>query len=218
MRQSALKLAISSDTFSAHLAGLLALQRAEEPDVPVVLRSAPSPELLQGLEDGRYDAGLMMATEEAPASSHLQLWRDELAVAVPARSHLLAHALIPLEALSANSVVRWCPHTCGTLSRWTDALIGSDAARPVDDVRVTCFEWMATLVAAGYGVGIAPRSRILQARDWGVVMRPIADGPYPITTLLHLAPESAPAVERFATRAQKIAERQTDRPLLHIAQ
>ncbi len=69
---------------------------------------------------------------------------------------------------------------------------------------------MATLVAAGYYVGIAPRSRLMRARGWGIVLRPLAGGPHRLATKLLRARQDCPsAVERFAERARKIA---VDRP------
>jgi len=71
---------------------------------------------------------------------------------------------------------------------------------------VTSFDLLAVLVAAGFAVGIAPRSHIARARGWGVAMRPLTNGPYLISTqLLRKANGSARAVERFAERAVKVA-------------
>lgn len=208
--QMLLKIAISFGALSPQLASLLARQRAEDPDTPILLLNAPLTELLQGLDDGRYDLGLALTTAGEQAASDWPLWHDELAAAVPARSPLLAYAAIPIQALAAYPMVRWCPYTCEPLSQQVDALIGGEAGTPLaGGTRVTSFEWMAMLVAAGYGVGIAPRSRIIQARAWGIVMRPLANGPYPTRTrLLHQGQKAVPAVERFAARAKLIAESQ----------
>jgi len=77
-----------------------------------------------------------------------------------------------------------------------------------DEARISSFVEKG-LVAAGFAVGIAPRSHIERARGWGVAMRPLANGPYLIGTQLLRKPHgSAPAVERFAELAEKVAATQ----------
>lgn len=201
---SALTLGVSSGTFPAQLAALLALQRAEEPETPILLKEVSPGDLLQGLETGRYDAGITWAIPASPTLSSQPFWRDQLAVALPALSPLLACASIPLEELLRYPMIGWCPQACEALSLQVEALIGHlDAA-----FTATTFELMTVLVAAGYGIGLAPRERVSQARQWGVVMRPLAEGPHWIgMSLLRLACGATPAVERFARRAERIAAR-----------
>jgi DNA-binding transcriptional LysR family regulator len=117
---------------------------------------------------------------------------------------LLACASIPLEELLHYPMIRWCPQACEALSRQVEALIGHlDAA-----FTATTFELMTVLVAAGYGIGLAPRERVAQARPWGIVMRPLAEGPHWIgTNLFRPTCRTAPAIERFARRAEQIAAR-----------
>ena len=56
-----LRLAVSADTLSPRLANLLALQRAEEPETIILLREVAARDLVRGLEDGTYDAGIALA-------------------------------------------------------------------------------------------------------------------------------------------------------------
>jgi DNA-binding transcriptional LysR family regulator len=201
-----LKLAVSFGTMSQHLKALLALQRAEEPDTPVLLQEAPMADAIQGMEDGLYDLSLTLAA--AGKLSDKLLWQDELAVAVPEGSPLLAYDAIPLEVLAQQPIIRWCAHTCAPLSQQVDALVPNQTNVPGSNA--TSFEWMALLVASGYGVGVAPRARILRAREGGIMMRPLADGPYRVGVQLHQPTQRAvPAVERFVKRAEKIAAQST---------
>lgn len=202
-QSSVLKLAVSADALSPQLATLLALQRAEEPETAVLLQEVASGDLVKGLENGNYDIGMALATASADLSLNTQLlWGDELALAVPLRSPLLAHAEVPLDALLHYPLVRWCLRACEALCQQVDALFGPDERSAQE---LTSFELMAVLVAAGYGVGIAPRSRIVQARGWGVAIRPLANGPYLIRTQLLQSPQGhAPAAARFIERAAKV--------------
>jgi hypothetical protein len=66
---------------------------------------------------------------------------------------------------------------------------------------------LALWVAAGYRVGVSAQSRIENAREWGITMRLLADGPFEIVTYVLRArthPGSVP--ERFERRALQVAK------------
>lgn len=203
-QSSILKLAVSPDALSPRLASLLALQRAEEPDTVVIPQEILSADLVCGLEDGIYDIGMALEATATVFTMNAQpLWADELALAVPLRSPLLAYPEVPLGALLHYPVLQRCLWACESLNQQVDAFFGPEKH---STQAVTSFDLLAVLVAAGYGVGIAPRSRIVQARDRGVAIRPLANGPYPIRTqLLKPLGGCSSAIERFAARAAKIA-------------
>lgn len=195
---------MSADTLSPRLASLLALQRAEEPATLILPQEVAAGDMIRGLEEGTYDAGIALAGTMAVSAMNAQpLWSDELALAVPLRSPLLAYTEVPLDALLHYPLLQWCLRACDALSQQVTARFGPEM-HPVKEV--TSFDLLAVLVAAGFAVGIAPRSHIARARGWGVAMRPLANGPYLIGTQLLRKPHgSAPAVERFAERAEKVA-------------
>ena len=199
-----LKLAVSADALSPRLASLLALQRVEEPATLILPQEVAAGDLVRGLDDGTYDAGIALATTTTAFTMNAQpLWADELALAVPLRSPLLAYPEVPLDALLRYPLLQWCLRACDALSKQVAARFGPET----NSVReVTSFDLLAVLVAAGLAVGIAPRSHIARARGWGIAMRPLANGPYLIGTQLLRKPHgSARAVERFAERAVKVA-------------
>lgn len=195
---------MSADTLSPRLASLLALQRAEEPATIILPQEVTAGDLIRGLEDGTYDAGIALAGTTTVFSMNAQpLWADELALAVPLRSPLLAYPEVPLDALLRYPLLQWCLRACDALSKQVAARFGPEMHSVKE---VTSFDLLAVLVAAGFAVGIAPRSHIARARGWGVAMRPLTNGPYLISTqLLRKANGSARAVERFAERAVKVA-------------
>jgi len=201
---SILRLAVSADTLSPRLASLLALQRAEEPATLILPQEVAAGDMIRGLEEGTYDAGIALAGTMAVSAMNAQpLWADELALAVPLRSPLLAYPEVPLDALLRYPLLQWCLRACDALSKQVAARFGPEMHSVKE---VTSFDLLAVLVAAGFAVGIAPRSHIARARDWGVAMRPLANGPYLIGTQLLRKPHgSARAVERFAERAVKVA-------------
>lgn len=198
----AIALAVTKGDSLSPVAALLALQRAEEPQTPLRIHEITRSDLHPGLDDGRYNVVITSQTEATAEWICEPLWRDELGIALPVRSPLLANAAIAIDMLLSYEVLLWPPYACET-SRGQIALLGKDAA---DLPTASSFELMATLVAAGYCVGLAPRSRIMQARRWGIILRPLAGGPHPFTTQLIRAQQGCPpAVERFAERARRIA-------------
>lgn len=199
-----LKLAVSADALSPRLASLLALQRVEEPATLILPQEVAAGDLVRGLDDGTYDAGIALATTTTAFTMNAQpLWANELALAVPLRSPLLAYPEVPLDALLRYPLLQWCLRACDALSKQVAARFGPEMHSVKE---VTSFDLLAVLVAAGFAVGIAPRSHIARARGWGVAMRPLTNGPYLISTqLLRKANGSARAVERFAERAVKVA-------------
>ena len=203
-QSSILRLAVSADTLSPRLASLLALQRAEEPETIILLQEVAAGDLVRGLEDGTYDVGMALAATTTAFTMNAQpLWADELALAVPLRSPLLAYPAVSLDALLHYPLLQWCLWACEALRQQVDARFDPEMHSAKD---VTSFDLLAVLVAAGFAVGIAPRSHIARARGWGVAMRPLANGPYLVSTQLLRRPHgSARAVERFAERAVKVA-------------
>lgn len=190
-----LKLVASPGVLSPLLANLLALQRAEEPETQVLLEEAAPENVLQGIGNGRYDLGITWTPPRVPALCGQPLWHEELGIAVPSRSPLLAHAAIPLEVLRHYPLIQACIAPNDELLRQLDCPTQCASS----------FELMAVLVAAGYGVGVSLSSRISQAHNWGIVERPLAGKAHSIRAQM-LLPSSRkePAIDRFAERAAKI--------------
>jgi len=192
---SVLMLGISSGVPSSRLAALLALHRAKEPETPVSMEEVTSsPDLIEGVKNGRYDIGLVATTTPADDAP---LWREELAVAV-------SPIAPPCSAMPRSPLGHSYPIPCFSIAPWPAKCCSVKSGPFV--YGVTSYELMTVMVSAGYGVGIAPRSRIEQSRSWGVVMRPLADGSYWIGTHMFRSERNdSPAIERFVKRAQTIA-------------
>ncbi|HDS1367940.1 TPA: LysR substrate-binding domain-containing protein [Stenotrophomonas maltophilia] len=204
VRPSSLKLAASREALSPQLATLLALQRAEEPETPTVLIEVPADDIFQGLMCGRYDLGITWATSTELPLDRITLWQDELAVAMPPRSPLLAHQTISPEHLEHQRLFCCCPSGCEALKLRADEV--QLGLHPAGHTEITSFPLMAVFVAAGYGIGIALRSRIAQARSQGIVLRPLAGEPRKVSLgLFRPRHNTAPETERFAMRAQRVA-------------
>lgn len=202
---SSFKLAIAPGVPSSHLSALLALQREEEPEVTITFFEVAGDELVAGLRDGRYDAGISLEGLSDPPLKSQPLWSESMAVAMPMRSPLLAQAKPTVAELLDYPIFRWQAEICPLLDQRLSSLM--PANRPNTVQSVTSFEMMALWVAAGYGVGVSAQSRIGHAHGWGIGMRPLFDGPYEIVThLQRLDGQVNPASDRFERRALQIAK------------
>lgn len=204
---ASLRIAISFGAFTAPLAELLAKQRAEEPGTEICLTETSYSEQVQGIDVGRYDLGFAVARNAGVKLHNEILWRDEIAVALPVRSPLLEFAEIPLKKAVQYPLVLWSAENCEPLNHLVKELLNSAKAtlNVVDHAR--SFELMAVLVAAGYGIGFAGKSRINAARKLGIVVRPLAGLPnYLYTYLLRSHSMRSSSAERLIERAHNLVQ------------
>lgn len=198
-----LRLAVTPGVSSSQLSALLALHRAEEPDVSVSFFEVTGEELRAGLREGRYDAGVSLQVSGDPDLRAQPLWTEIMAVALTPRFRLLERGKLTLSDLKDYPVYRWQEEICPLLDEQLVALMPLDQQNVQ---RVTSFEMMALWIAAGYGVGIAAHSRIVRAHGWGLSMRPLADGPYEVVTYLQRPHVQVEATDRFERRALQVAK------------
>ncbi|MDH4990695.1 LysR substrate-binding domain-containing protein [Aquamicrobium lusatiense] len=183
---------------------VLAMQREEEPETPARLIDTGFLDQASGLEEGRYGVGLSLEEHASPALASMPLWSDEIAVALPAGSPLLALEEIPLEELVRHPLVLWSPASPETLAVRTNALLCT-ARRPLNMAQqVQTFGMLAVLVAAGFGAALAAKSQIVAWQSSGIAMRPLAGPPQVLTTyLVYPAAGRSDAVERFIERVRR---------------
>lgn len=137
---SNLRLAIAQGVPSSHLSALLALQRAEEPEVTIAFFEVTSDALVAGLREDRYDAGLLLQGLSGPALKSQRLWIENMAVAVPLRLPSLSQATITIPELLDYPLFRWPAEACPLLDERLSSFL------PTDEQciqRVTSFEMMA---------------------------------------------------------------------------
>jgi len=200
---SHIRLAIAHGVPSRQLSALLALQREEEPEVAISLSEVSDDVLMDGLREGRYDAGLVLEDVADAFLYSQQLWREEMAIVMPLRHPLLEKTALTLDDVLDCPIFRWQAEVCPLL----DQQISSLPERSCDIQPVASFELMAMWVAAGYGIGITARSRIANARAWDVCMRPFTDVPYEIITyLIGSDSHRHETHERFGRRAVQTVE------------
>lgn len=205
-KHTPLKITVPTGAMTLPLAALLAKQREEEPETPLRLIETTMEDQLLGLEDGRYCLGFSLTQAKyRPTLQATPLWRDEVMVAVPAQSPLLAFDKIPLKEATRYPLILWNGKGCEVLRQQIDSLLGSAEKEFHVAERVSSFGLMAILITAGYGIGFCTQSWISASRMMDIEIRPLADQPHYVTTyLIHPRQSITTSVDRVIQRALKL--------------
>jgi len=144
-----LRLAIAPGVASSYLAALLALQRAEEPEVSMEFNEVTASDLITGLYKRRFDVGLSLKQVSDSSLKSLSIWFEATALATPLRYPLLRQQSIRIDELKEHSVFRWKAEYSPSLDQYLSSM--SSTERP-NVQHVSSFEMLLLWVAAGYGV------------------------------------------------------------------
>ena len=199
---TAIRVAVLGEWVPSQLADVLALQRAEEPETSAALvRCAAAGPASKSLDDG-FDFALSSTDLVWPGWVCEPLWHDMLAVAVAKRSHMLIHREVPCHELQKQPLI-CAQSTCD--EPWQALVHRLIGDAPHEQV-VSTFDMAMTLVAAGYGIAIAPATRLAGYQCRGIAVRPLAGAP-PIVMayLLHTCAALTEPQERFARRVRSVS-------------
>ena len=171
-----IRMAVLGEWVPPQLADVLALQRAEEPETHAVLAGWTDPVRGAELPDDGFDFALSAVARQWPGWVCEPLWHDTLAVAVAKRSHLLAYREVPCEEVLKQPLI--CSQsTADEPWRMTVQRVFENALQEREQT-VETFDVVMTLVAAGYGIAIAPAARLASYLRRGIAVRPLAGAAY----------------------------------------
>ncbi len=208
-----LRIALSDALPSPCLPALLARCREQEPEVEVRMFEMPFSEQFRGLHDDLYDVGLNQVGDVGDVLLARPVWHDPLRVVLPERHPLLNHSRVPLRELLRYPLVLGHTTICEGFTRQIDRILHQTDQEPLILERVSSFDMMVTLVAAGYALGLAGASHMLVCGDRGVVARPLAGKAATLTTyLVHRNENLSEAMERFIGRVETLEWSGTDSP------
>lgn len=185
----------ASETFNIALSGCLAYSRLTAP-LAALLRHHPSVSLRlqeqclldqhRGLMDGAFDAGLCQSADAPEGIKAWPVWQDALMLAIPPRHPLLTYESVPWIRAADYS---WIMLESGIYAEYgaqVKSLLHTAGVSPSAVTTVKSFELMMTLVAAGYGLCLAPAARMQGYGALGVTGRPLQGKSSELTTyLLH---------------------------------
>ena len=199
-----IRMAVLGEWVPPQLADVLALQRAEEPETHAVLAGWTDPGRGAELPGDGFDFALSAAARQWPGWICEPLWHDTLAVAVAKRSHLLAYREVPCQEVLEQRLI--CSQsTADEPWRMTVQRVFENALHEREQT-VETFDVAMTLVAAGYGIAIAPATRLSSYTRRGIALRPLAGTPTIVMAYL-LRPDVALAGSRarFVRRVRSLS-------------
>lgn len=199
-----IRVAVLGEWVPPQLADVLALQRAEEPEIPAALVGCAADDHATLQPGEGFDFALSTAAWQWPGWVCEALWHDTLAVAVAKRSHLLAYHEVPCcEALKQPLIC--AQSTADEPWRVVVQRLFEDALQDREQT-VSTFDMAMTLVSAGYGIAIAPAARLTGYLRRGIAMRPLVGAPAIVMAYL-LRPRASltEPQARFARRARSVS-------------
>jgi DNA-binding transcriptional LysR family regulator len=191
-------LGIASSAVLTTLAGTLQAFRGKHSGTALRLHEMHSAEQLEALRSGVLDIGILR--EPAPATAFLtdELLREPLVAVIPARHRLARRQYLTADLLAAEPFVLFPRAVVPSLYDQIVALCREGGFAPAIEHEVREWHTAVQLVAAGFGVSIAPRG-IANLRPRGVVFRPFRPSVQrAVLFLCRPADLERPAVTAFA--------------------
>lgn len=198
-----LRIALSDGIAPSRLAALLARCRAEEPEVEIRLFQTPMAQQVKGLRGDLFDAGFAQSADVGGGIIAEPIWTDSLVAVLQARHPLLTHARIPLQDVLRYPLVLGSPEVC-QCTRQIERALQAVGIEPRITERVWTLDLLITLVAAGYGVGLASSAHMEVCGHADVVTRPLADSVVLTTYLLRLDIEPSVQLSHFIDRVSPV--------------
>ena len=199
-----IRVAVLGEWVPPQLADVLALQRAEEPEIPAALVGCTADDQATQQPGEGFDFALSTAAWQWPGWVCEALWHDTLAVAVAKRSHLLAYHEVPCCEVLKQPLI-CAQSTADEPWRAVAQRLFEDALQDREQT-VSTFDMAMTLVSAGYGIAVAPAVRLTGYQRRGIAVRPLAGAPTVVMAYL-LRPHASltEAQARFARRARSVS-------------
>ncbi|MBP0714222.1 LysR family transcriptional regulator [Burkholderia sola] len=207
-----LRIALTDGLAQPRMAELLAMCRAEEPLTEVRVLEMTVSEMAHALKLDQVDAGFTV--HSGYGSENLvkeAVWTDRIVFALPARHPLLIRDKLPLDEAIQYPMIICHPERCaGGFDILNRMFRDAGLAEPLVAEYVSGHELMMTMVAAGYGIGLALDSQVALYGHPNVVIRQIRDDVEEASTFLVRAKRpSSPELERFVLRAKNIGSQIT---------
>ncbi|MDR0204746.1 MAG: LysR family transcriptional regulator [Delftia acidovorans] len=169
----------------AVLPQLLARIRDHLPEVHVVLREMQTFDQLDALAGDRIDLAVVRPFAPRSFADSAPLWHEPLLLAVPAGHSLAAQDDVALQALQGQRFIEYCPSETRYLYELIAGRLRAEGVAPDTVLTVSHTHSILSLVDAGWGVALVPRSS-MRLGFAQVVHRPLRD-PAGLHAELHLA-------------------------------
>jgi LysR family transcriptional regulator, hydrogen peroxide-inducible genes activator len=184
--------------------------RASHPDLRLYIREAAPRDLLRELHDGVHDLILTQLPVSGATLSHARLFREPLAVALPAEHPLAARDTLDNDDLSNKTILSLSP--AYALYDMISALCVETGAHLSREYEGTSLDALRQMVAMNMGLTFLPALYVeseIQGRARDVVTRPFRGRRFArsIGLVWRASSGAAPAYERLAAAIRDTARR-----------
>ena len=184
--------------------------RASHPDLRLYIREAAPRDLLRELHDGVHDLILTQLPVSGATLSHARLFREPLAVALPAEHPLAARDTLDNDDLSNKTILSLSP--AYALYDMISALCVETGAHLSREYEGTSLDALRQMVAMNMGLTFLPAlygESEIQGRARDVVTRPFRGRRFArsIGLVWRASSGAAPAYERLAAAIRDTARR-----------
>jgi len=193
-KRGRVRIGVTEDVSTGRFAQLLAACREQAPSIEVRVFDLPSTQQIKGLRDCALELGFLLSDPCTEDLTVAEVWREPLEVLMPTDHALAEQAAIRLSDLNGERFVMGHPEFGPGCYEQSMSLLRSAGIEPQIADYAFHRATMASLVAAGYGITLAPASFTASATA-AVVTRPIADpGAFMTVLAAHRADETAESV------------------------
>jgi DNA-binding transcriptional LysR family regulator len=207
-RSAVLHVGLSSAASLTRFPSVVRSFMAESPDIEVRIREMHSAEQLEALRSGALDVGVLRETMTDLPFVMREILREPLMIILPTRHPLARHGAVVLSHCANEPFVLFPRSGAPTLHDQIVTMCREAGFTP--RVESEAHEWhtMAALVAAGFGISIAPAS-VAALRVRGTAMHRLLPATKPTALFLCTVaePQSEPvrAFTRFVLSEMKCA-------------
>jgi len=153
---------------------LLATVRAQLPDVQVMLREMQTADQIEAIGADRIELGIVRPFAPRSFTESAAIFREPFVLAIPAEHPLTQLESIPLSALEGQAFIEFCPSESRYLYELVAGRLRAQGVAPEVVQTLSHTHSILSLVDAGVGVSLVPRSA-QKLRYAGVVFRPLQD-------------------------------------------
>jgi DNA-binding transcriptional LysR family regulator len=194
-RKGRLRVALSDGLGHPRLAEVFARTCEEDPEVDLEIRDRTLTAQVRELLECRLDAAFALSSAQDDELTSIPLWKDPLVLVLRPNHPIAAQPRInPADIGPATLFVPGHRPVGGT------PLIDHPNIEYVGPT-----EFLLTLVASGYGLGILTTAQASTLSRWDLFPRPLHSRATLTTYLLHRTDDSSALLTRFTARAQKMA-------------
>lgn len=170
-----IRLMANTSAASESLPGPLSRFLADRPDIDIDLDVRPSHVIVEAVAGGQCEVGIAADSTEIRGLETYAFARDRLVLAVPRQHPLSGSGPIPFRAALDEPFVALDAHS--VLQSHVARHAAAEGKPLSPRIRLTGFEAVCRMVAAGVGIAVLPRSAVNRARrTLPIAAVPLTDG------------------------------------------